>query len=252
MNRQENSPKIFANSVPKSGTNLLIQILLAIPGISKFPKGYFGGIYNYNFSQLIKLENGQMAYGHVNYTPERADIIDTLGIKHIFISRDLRDVIVSYAHFIMDKNHEHELYDYFSNTLQSHSDRLMVLIEGTNLSYGKYPSTYELFRPIYDWRNTPNTCSVRFEDLMLDNTTKRKTLYKIVQFLWEDLQYLGLSQQEVVENMIRNINPEASFTFRKGKIGSWKEEFTEAHKEAFKKVAGKFLIELGYEKDYDW
>ena len=41
-------------------------------------------------------------------------------------------------------------------------------------------------------------------------------------------------------------------TFRKGQIGAWKEYFTQEHKELFKKTAGQLLIDLGYEKDFDW
>ena len=35
-------------------------------------------------------------------------------------------------------------------------------------------------------------------------------------------------------------------------IGQWKEYFTEKHKKEFKKEAGKLLIDLGYEEDFDW
>jgi len=41
-------------------------------------------------------------------------------------------------------------------------------------------------------------------------------------------------------------------TFHEGKIGSWKKYFKERHKIAFKKIAGQLLIDLGYEKDFDW
>ena len=41
-------------------------------------------------------------------------------------------------------------------------------------------------------------------------------------------------------------------TFRKGQIGAWKKEFTQEQKELFKEHAGQLLIDLGYEKDYNW
>ena len=43
-----------------------------------------------------------------------------------------------------------------------------------------------------------------------------------------------------------------SVTFHKGQIGAWKTEFTENHKKLFKEIAGQLLIDLGYEKDYNW
>ena len=44
----------------------------------------------------------------------------------------------------------------------------------------------------------------------------------------------------------------SSGTFRKGRIGSWKESFDENNKELFKAVMGQELIELGYEQDNNW
>jgi len=41
-------------------------------------------------------------------------------------------------------------------------------------------------------------------------------------------------------------------TFRKGKIGSWKEGFSLKNKNNFKKHCGDLLIQLGYEKDKNW
>lgn len=52
--------------------------------------------------------------------------------------------------------------------------------------------------------------------------------------------------------MKNNIVPEKSFTFRLGKSGSWRKEFTETNKRNFKEATGNFLIELGYEENNDW
>ena len=41
-------------------------------------------------------------------------------------------------------------------------------------------------------------------------------------------------------------------TFRTGQIGSWKYYFNKKHKKVFKKIAGQLLIDLGYEKDFEW
>jgi len=41
-------------------------------------------------------------------------------------------------------------------------------------------------------------------------------------------------------------------TFHSGTIGGWREHFTPAIKTTFKDAAGKLLIDLGYETDYNW
>jgi hypothetical protein len=42
------------------------------------------------------------------------------------------------------------------------------------------------------------------------------------------------------------------WSFFKGKVGSWRDYFKEEHKAAVKEEVGDLLIELGYEKDYNW
>ena len=41
-------------------------------------------------------------------------------------------------------------------------------------------------------------------------------------------------------------------TFRTGTTGNWKKYFSEEDKTLFKQLLGDVLIELGYEKDYNW
>ena len=58
--------------------------------------------------------------------------------------------------------------------------------------------------------------------------------------------------------MVENMNeykflPNAyASNFRSGKIGGWKNEFTENNISKFKKLAGNSLVKLGYEKNNDW
>jgi hypothetical protein len=43
-----------------------------------------------------------------------------------------------------------------------------------------------------------------------------------------------------------------SKTFRKGQIGSWREEFSAEHERAVREIAGPLLVELGYEANPQW
>ena len=78
---------------------------------------------------------------------------------------------------------------------------------------------------------------------------------------------IQLSQKKISEiiektrakgTMVRNLYKVAllpwafSTNFRSGKTGGWREEFTVNNKKHFKKLAGDFLIELGYEKNNNW
>lgn len=46
------------------------------------------------------------------------------------------------------------------------------------------------------------------------------------------------------------VDPKAEW--RKGVVGDWRNYFTEADKDMFKRMAGGLMVELGYEKDLNW
>jgi sulfotransferase 6B1 len=59
---------------------------------------------------------------------------------------------------------------------------------------------------------------------MRSDESRRAALMRIVEYLWQGLTP-PVSYKEMVRLMESNINPQNSVTFRKEKIGSWREEF---------------------------
>ena len=55
-----------------------------------------------------------------------------------------------------------------------------------------------------------------------------------------------------VEAIASRVWSNKSSTFRSGRIGGWRDTFSEAHIAAFKATAGDILVDLGYEHDLDW
>ena len=43
-----------------------------------------------------------------------------------------------------------------------------------------------------------------------------------------------------------------SSSYRRGRVGDWRNEFTPEIKDLFKEHAGDWLVKLGYEKNNDW
>ncbi|MFC8564110.1 sulfotransferase family protein [Peribacillus frigoritolerans] len=105
-------PKILINSVPKSGTNLLIQIIKGIPKIYQGP--YFSSGYE---NKVLNLKQGEMVISHFGYDSLFSKELQSHFIKQVFIYRDLRDVAVSMVYFINDKLHDHLLYPVFQKKI---------------------------------------------------------------------------------------------------------------------------------------
>ncbi len=245
------------NSIPKSGTHLLKQILLGIPGMQHHPdKGMFGH-YQYQTAKHLEnirnLSHNEFANGHLFYTSEWESFFNELKLKQIFVLRDPRDIVVSYAYFIPTLP-IHPLYSTFQQEGFTHKDRIKFLIEGGQpITKTKYvqPDVSEWFTSFSKWSERENVFTVKFEDLTSSHLKRIQTVHRIVKFLWDE-QPVPFTRPVMVGKMIQNINPETSPTYRKGKIGGWKEEFDKELITLFKQYAGQLLIDLQYEKNMNW
>ncbi|NRD76718.1 sulfotransferase domain-containing protein [Bacillus sp. BRMEA1] len=252
-------PPFIMSSVPKSGTHLMHQILNGLPNVKNdigdAEKKFFIdhhvqdiNILKDHFYRLAHLQPNEFGLGHMFYSEKYAYILERLKLKHIFVYRDPRDVLISLAYFIPAKWNEHPLFYDFHSHLTNHKDRIMSLLKGVD---GKWPNFDAWNRPFYQWILVPNTLTLSFEELMLSQETRQAALTRIVNYLW-DGQQLPEPLETIVEKMAGKIDPGKSNTFRKGKVGTWREEFDEEMKQTFKQVAGNLLIDFGYEKDLEW
>jgi hypothetical protein len=248
-------PPFIMNSIPKSGTHLLKQMLKSIPHTRHNPYNEFYEGYPHDlqkhYHQLRQMKPNEFGAGHIFYSKEWANMLKQLGMKHIFLSRDPRDIIVSFTHFIVEKYPYHPLHDYFKEDLKTNKQRYLCLIHGVKKEKVKYPSIDEWIGRFKKWIKDPNTLSITFEDLMNSPDSRTQTITTITNYLWKGL-HPPVSIPQMVSIMERNMAPDQSLTFRSGKTGNWKHEFDNETKEAFKKVTGNLLIELGYEKNQHW
>jgi hypothetical protein len=61
-----------------------------------------------------------------------------------------------------------------------------------------------------------------------------------------------ISREEAIRVLQASIDPGRSPTFRSGKAGGWRTQFSQENKQIFKDIAGDLLIQLGYESNHDW
>ena len=109
----------------------------------------------------------------------------------------------------------------------------------------------EFYRAFMPWIKFKNFLVIRFEDLIGPKgggslETQSATVKAIANYL--DISLTDKKIQYVIDTLFGG----GGSAFRMGQIGSWKTTFNQRQKEEFKKVAGQLLIDLGYEKDFDW
>jgi hypothetical protein len=246
---EQSYPKVLVNSVPKSGTNLLIQMLQGIPGL-KISGIEPQGIHESNFDSLKQLQPGGIAYGHIYYTPQRAQQLCAWNIKHLFLYRDLRDVAVSLMHFIMDRLPHDPMHAYL-HRLKNQEARLEAILAGVAQPNFQQPDIYRLYLPIYGWWTVPQLFSLTFEELRQSPHTRRQALGRVIDYLGVE-PITGISKPQLIARMESQANPRTSWTYRRGEIGSWRKAFTPRHKALFKQLTKDFLVRLGYETDLRW
>lgn len=280
MKHHENisaDPKIFVNSLPKSGTYLLASALELMPDIymhnlklnrrlQKHPLNYiylfnratvFAGVdqpcriklktLDYKFK---KIRNNSFSIGHIPYDPLVIDLLNANRIKTLFMIRDPRDIVVSKMYYNFNRK-QHFLHKYYTS-LDSDKERLKAAILGVKKPNGKILALgiAEKLRSVLAWLRTDNVKSVHFEDLIGehgggDQTRQMESLFFVATFIGK-----SLTEEEVA--VIGKTMFGQGRTFRSGSIGGWRNHFDDELKELFKKESGDQLIEFGYETDFDW
>ncbi|MEO1390972.1 MAG: sulfotransferase domain-containing protein [Cyanobacteria bacterium J06634_6] len=257
---------IVCNSYPKSGTHLLYQILYGMPEAKKWDdiisvQALCGVMNTANHIRwkLGSAPDGSIVRSHLMHTPEVLHILSEHNCKLLFIYRDLRDVAVSHARWVIKEERIflNKVYkkqpDFSQHLMNSIIGIPLGSPFGSNLSQ---PNIGDDFRRWQGWLQHPETLAVKFEDLVGERGggSEEKRLYLIEQIA--DHLNINLSSAQIQSSFgSYGMNPEESHTFKKGgkgSIGGWKELFTDTHKAAFKRVTQDLLVELNYEKDHHW
>ncbi len=272
-------PILLVNSIPKSGTHQVGKLAEMLGFIDLRIHLLDGQYWDYNrkgdlhkwnalsdyetFANprlirqpldraLSRMGRGQFARAHINCTERTQAAIRKASIKHLFIYRDPRDIVVSYVQHVTnrpDRNPLPAAHEYFSSSLTDDHQRIDATIEGVA---GVQPGMLEfIFNGKVEWLDDPDTCCVRFEDIVGERgggtaERQREAISKI-------LSYLGIHQTDALHEQIANeLHGGQTHTFNKGQIGGWRDAFSADNIRRFKETAGDLLIRLGYESNDNW
>jgi hypothetical protein len=239
-------PPVLANSFPKSGTHLLVQILGGLPDRVNYGEFLASTTSSFRFRErsaestcrfIRGFVPGEIIRGHLYFEPLYADELAKRHTVNYFIYRDLRDVVVSEAHYLRDMNRWHRLHPYFRR-LKSIEDAITLSITGLNPPTPgiEYPNIAERFARYQGWLTHPDCFCLRFEDL---RSEKRATILRqMAEFYLHRDSRSGLDVNESVRAMEANVEPHKSHTFRSGQKAAWQKEFTAEHRRLFNEIAG--------------
>lgn len=238
---------VYVISIPKSGTHLLNKLIEKLTNTEPL---WIPPILTNN---TLKALDNPIYCAHLIANNQNINFISTKKPKCIFIYRDPRDQVVSFAYHIKKNGGIPEA--------DMPLDKLISLLITDNQflqTYGGFEAHYmnniktiaDYYALFLPWKNNLDVYTTTFEKLVgpLGGGRIQDQLYEISIIA----QYLDIpiSYSEIIS--IKETLFGDTFTFRSGKIGAWKQHFTHEHIAAFKEVAGQLLINLGYEKDLIW
>ncbi|MBC58054.1 MAG: hypothetical protein CL814_14130 [Confluentimicrobium sp.] len=221
-------PPIFANSLPKSGTHLLLQVTRALPGTR-----YLGRFIATSPSltqverslsdQVRRVERilpSETLGSHLYHSEEVSLALERINALHLFIYRDPRDVIVSEAHYLGEMNRWHRMHKHFAKRTSARA-RLELALDGLD---DRYPECNARLLPYAGWLDEPRALTIRYEDIAGEN--RHAVLEKIVAGFVERGGVVN-DHEGLVHALDEAIDPKKSHTFRTGGTGKWRNGLTD-------------------------
>jgi hypothetical protein len=199
---------------------------------------------------LQRIRRGHYAQAHTRCSDQLVALLTELRMKTLLILRDPRDVVVSHANYVANKE-RHVLFDFYQPL--SDSERIMTSIVGLEQSAPSAPmllNVADRYQSLLPWLEKALNYTTFFEELVGPQGGGSREAQ--IQELTNIAQHLGIRHgpgeiQRVADDLFGGTS-----TFRKGSIGNWRGRLSDEHKCVFKEIAGQLLIDLGYEQDMDW
>ena len=274
-------PAAVVNGFPKGGTHLLVRCVAVLGGVQRqdfflhyktgeelnlppVPAGGEGIPQGIGEPRLIPREGiervlsslwaGEFAVGHIPYSSGFEELLQGHRLRMLFILRDPRDAVISLLYFILSHPDSARQW-HLTRTLHTPEEQVLAVISGfeTTNERGRIRlrNIGDRLASVMPWLKVPLNYTTRFERLVgPQGGGSEEAQHEEIANIG---RHAGLSlTPEQIREVATKLFGQGSMTFRRGQIGSWREHFNNEHKAAFKKIAGQYLIELGYERDLNW
>ena len=241
-----NAPIVLSNSIPKSGTHLIEGVLEQLPPLRNAGVRTIFGNKQTDHKQIAKklrqLRKGAFYNAHISARNEYINSVNACDVKVLLLVRDPRDIAVSRYKYVTEIDMLHPAHSFFIKAAND-KERLRMAITGVP---GAMPPLAEVFRDFSGWLNSKNVLVCKFEDLRGEAgggnyESQKKTVEKIIT-------HLNFSGLEInVDDLIKKAFSKNSSTFRKGKIGGWRDEFDDASLDLLREEFGDAATIFGYD-----
>lgn len=253
------APSVLVNSIPKSGTHLLVQIVAGLPNSVNYGQFLASMTSSFRFRErsadsvrrfILGIAPGEIVRAHLFFSASASEALSGKNVVRYFLYRDPRDVALSGAHYVRSMNRWHKLHRHFG-AVNSIDEAISLAIRGlpADTPGVDFPNVERRYRRYLGWLADEDCLAIRYESLQ---STSRGDVVREVAEFYAARTSSPLDIDATVDAMLAGIAPAKSHTFRQGEKSGWRRSFTREHRELFHEIAGDLLIELGYENDSSW
>jgi hypothetical protein len=252
-------PAVLGNAMPKSGSHLIIQILQGLTRIGPFVNPGFPPVNraedNRQFTvegilhNISRMRSGDIGYGYLDARQVYVDALTRDGIASIFVFRDPRDMIISHVFYATEIFSGHGMHEYYTKKLSSMEERINTAIGGINENGLELIGVKERYESHLGWLDQPEILCLRFEEL---RGNQEHAFSLILDYLEGQGFQPGVTRNVAMQAINESVQPKKSGTFRSGKVGEWRQHFTQKNVDFFKQSTGDLLVKLGYEDNDTW
>jgi hypothetical protein len=247
-------PPVLLNSIPKSGTHMMLKALEVIPDLvdrgsflASRPSLTYREVPNHVMGNKVhRILPGELVAGHIHHSPLIARNLEINNCIVVFIYRDPRDVVISESHYLATMNRWHRLHKAFSSLPDDHS-RYDLAINGfeTNTNGLEYKNILERYQAFLPWLNQPGVIPVRYEDCLSDKIEMIiKTIFTHYQ---ERSTACMFNIDKLLDEACSGIRNKNTATFREGASGKWRSVLSAEQKDRINTLMSKELAEMGYD-----
>jgi hypothetical protein len=233
-------PPVIVNSLPKSGTHLLMQVALALPGYTTY--GTFiattPSLTMHRRSdaalarRVMQLAPGEVCGAHLYFSEGVREAIARRGAVSLFIYRDPREVFWSEMQYLLTMNRWHR-----GGRVGRHIVDPLARFEFFLKGHGdhgpfEWPAFADRVKPYLGWLDDGSTFSCRYEDFRSPKSVD-EVLDRLATYLRSRVSCVARYERDDLVGRFRAaIRPEDSHTFRSGRGGEWRAGLSPAQREA--------------------
>ena len=240
---------LLAVGLPKSGSTWLARMLCEVPGYLPWvPETIkLGQPHDLRLQDFVPPPAGYtVTKTHTFPSDENLAVIRATERPYVVLIRDPRDTATSWAYYV----------GLPGRTFWGHPEAVALSIP-ERISYYIEKILPRNIEWIVRWQRSVDGergLLFRYEDMLGDTFGVMRRAFNLYAVGLSDEQVRAIvTKHEFKKATGRERGQEDSKSFnRKGIRGDWRNHFTEAHKDAFKRVAGEKLIASGYEADEAW